>query len=240
MKTASGLVAYAKAQLGKPYWYGTYGQAAKKSLYNAKKNQYPKYYWWEYAGETGVKVHDCVGLIKGYLWSDNASDLTPKYNASQDKSANGMYSACTKKGKIATMPDVPGVLVFMDHHVGVYIGNGEVIEARGHNYGVVTTKLSEREWTKWGYCPYITYEETAKETGDYTMEMRNLKKGCKGEDVRALQILLKGRGYNGNMNTPDGVFGANTEGAVKLYQKAKGLTVDGIAGKKTMTSLLGV
>ena len=235
MKTASGLVAYAKAQLGRPYWYGTYGQAASESLYKKKKNQYPKYYWWKYAGESGVKVHDCVGLIKGYLWSDDKNDLTPKYNASQDKSANGMYSACQKKGKIATMPDVPGVLVFMDHHVGVYIGNGEVIEARGHNYGVVTTKLSEREWTKWGYCPYITYAEV-----DYTMEMRNLKRGCKGEDVRSLQILLKGRGYNGDMGKPDGVFGPNTEGAVRLFQQAKGLTVDGIAGKKTMSKLMGV
>lgn len=74
----------------------------------------------------------------------------------------------------------------------------------------------------------------------YSLTLRKLKKGCTGEDVRALQILLSGRGYNGNMHTPDGKFGANTEGAVKLYQKAKGLTVDGIVGQKTMASLLGV
>lgn len=74
----------------------------------------------------------------------------------------------------------------------------------------------------------------------YTMNMRNLKRGCKGEDVRALQILLTGRGYKGNMYTPDGKFGPNTEGAVKLFQKAKGLAVDGIAGPITMGELLGV
>lgn len=51
------------------------------------------------------------------------------------------------------------MLVFMDKHVGVYIGNGEVIEARGHAYGVVKTKLKDRPWVNWGYCPYITYEE---------------------------------------------------------------------------------
>lgn len=157
-KTNTGLVAYAKAQVGKPYWYGTFGQKADKSLYDSKKKQYPDHYKWGYPiKDNGIKVHDCVGLIKGYLWCDSAT-VTPKYNAAQDVSANGMYSKCTKKGKIKTIPEVPGVLVFMDKHVGVYIGGGEVIEARGHAYGVVKTKLKKRPWKNWGYCPYITYE----------------------------------------------------------------------------------
>lgn len=33
LKTAKGLVEYAKAQLGRPYWYGTFGQAASEELY---------------------------------------------------------------------------------------------------------------------------------------------------------------------------------------------------------------
>ena len=45
-KTALGLVEYAKAQLGKPYWYGTFGQSASKSLYDQKKSQYPQRYDW--------------------------------------------------------------------------------------------------------------------------------------------------------------------------------------------------
>ena len=78
-----------------------------------------------------------------------------------------------------------------------------------------------------------------KDKGDFTVEMRNLKKGCRGDDVLALQILLRGRGYNGNMNgNLDGIFGSNTEGAVKLFQKAKGLAVDGIAGINTWNKLL--
>ena len=48
------------------------------------------------------------------------------------------------------MPDVPGVLVFMPGHVGIYIGNGKVIEARGHAYGVVETNLVGRGWKEWG------------------------------------------------------------------------------------------
>lgn len=76
--------------------------------------------------------------------------------------------------------------------------------------------------------------------GDFTVEMRVLKKGCKGEDVRALQILLKGNGWNGGTYGTDGSFGAQTVEAVKAYQTKKGLQVDGMAGPETMKSILGV
>lgn len=69
-----------------------------------------------------------------------------------------MLSACKKKGKIATLPEVPGVLVFKTGHVGVYIGGGYVIHAGGHNKGVVKEKLMvAANWTDWGYCPLINY-----------------------------------------------------------------------------------
>ena len=71
-----------------------------------------------------------------------------------------MLSVCKEKGKISTIPEIPGVLVFLDGHVGVYIGGGYVIEARGHDYGVVKTKLEDRPWTNWGKCPWITYIKT--------------------------------------------------------------------------------
>ncbi len=158
-KTNIGLVEYAKAQLGLPYWYGTFGQKSTEALYKSKKKQYPKYYTAnDFSKQYGKKVHDCVGLIKGYLWCDSAADTTPTYNSKQDVSANGMLKACKKKGKIKTIPEVAGVLVFFDGHVGVYIGDGYVVEAKGHAYGVVKTKLSSRPWTDWGYCPWIEYK----------------------------------------------------------------------------------
>lgn len=80
---------------------------------------------------------------------------------------------------------------------------------------------------------------TAKK-GDFTMEMRVLKNGCKGDDVRALQILLIGNGFTCGSWGADGNFGNATEMAVKNYQKAKRLQVDGKAGPETMRSLLGV
>lgn len=69
--------------------------------------------------------------------------------------------------------------------------------------------------------------------------MRTLAKGNTGEDVRALQILLSGRGCNGNMYKPDGKFGKNTQGAVKLFQEKIGLPVTGIADTDTWSGLLG-
>ena len=83
-----------------------------------------------------------------------------------------------------------------------------------------------------------TEEKTEEKKGVFTLEMRNLEKGCKGEDVKALQILLNGRGFN--CGTADGVFGKNTDKALKAFQTKKKLTVDGIAGKNTMTALLGL
>ena len=64
--------------------------------------------------------------------------------------------------------------------------------------------------------------------------MNTLKKGSKGDDVIALQHLLNVEGYK---VTIDGDFGAKTETAVKMYQKAHGLEDDGIVGNKTWTAL---
>lgn len=240
-KTNIGLVEYARKQIGKEYWYGTYGSPASKSYYEAKKKQYPSHYKWSYESKwEGMRVHDCVGLIKGYLWSETA-ESKPKYNKEQDTSANGMLKRCKVKGKISTIPEVAGVLVFFDGHVGIYEGNGSVIEARGHNYGVVRTKLSARPWKEWGYCPYITYGETAKPeepAKDISITLKELKYGSTGEQVRTLQRLLSALGYS--LGKVDGDYGSKTRSAVEKFQKAKGLTATGIVDEKTWKTLLGV
>ena len=59
---------------------------------------------------------------------------------------------------IDTMPDIPGLAVWHDGHIGVYIGGGQVIEAMGTKYGVVKTELANRGWTHWLKIPYINYD----------------------------------------------------------------------------------
>lgn len=72
------------------------------------------------------------------------------------------------------------------------------------------------------------------------VEIKVLRNGSKGSSVKALQTLLIGYGYSCGRWGADGDFGAGTESAVKAYQKANGLGVDGIVGPATWGKLLGV
>lgn len=238
-KTAAGLVAYAKAQLGRPYWYATYGNTSSKDLYERKKKQYPKYYTaTDFAKQYGKRVHDCVGLIKGYMWSDGTPDGKPTYNSNgfPDVSANGLYNYCKTKGKLDTMPDVPGICVFLSGHVGVYIGNGEVVEARGHAYGVVLTKLKNRPWTNWGAVPGINYENVP--IVPEPEKPKTIKRGDKGDLVKKLQNLLMKIGYALPVYGADGDFGEETENAVKLFQQSEGLPVTGVVDQQCADVIL--
>ena len=201
-KTGAGLVSYAQAQLGLPYWMGTFGQTATAALYASNKARLPQYYTAsDFASQYGKRVHDCVGLIKGYLWSATPTAV-PVYNAAQDVNAAGLYARCSRRGSLSTMPEKPGVCVFMSglDHVGVYIGGGWVIEARGHAYGVVKTKLAARGWTLWGMPDWISYEEAAggneaaEEKGVSEIFVRELVASAKNEVLSELRALLAGEG----------------------------------------------
>lgn len=61
------------------------------------------------------------------------------------------------------------------------------------------------------------------------------KYGSRGSEVTQIQTKLKRWGYyKGNV---DGIYGSGTLSAVKLFQKKNGLTVDGIAGTKTLNAM---
>lgn len=164
-KNAADLVTYAVHawESGWGYVWGTYGNVLTESLLTYKIEQYP-----EGVGNKeatirekwlGGRTADCVGLIKGYGWLDPAT-LSIGYgtNGMPDIGADAMYNNATVKGAMSSMPDTPGLAVWHSGHIGVYIGNGEVIEAMGTSYGVVKTQLSERSWTAWLEIPYINYD----------------------------------------------------------------------------------
>lgn len=65
--------------------------------------------------------------------------------------------------------------------------------------------------------------------------METIKRGSRGEAVKQAQTLLNQWGYNAG--SADGIFGGNTENAVKEFQQNNGLTVDGIVGKNTWAAL---
>lgn len=120
------------------------------------KEEYIKSHW------LGRRTSDCVGLIKGYGWYDETSG-TIKYgtNGMKDVTADGMFNAAVEKGPISTMPNIPGIAVWHQGHIGVYIGNGYVIHAANTYDGVIKTPITSSGWTHWLKVPYINYiEET--------------------------------------------------------------------------------
>ena len=120
------------------------------------KEEYIKSHW------LGRRTSDCVGLIKGYGWYDESSG-TIMYGTigMKDVTADGMFNAAVEKGPISTMPDVPGIAVWHQGHIGVYIGNGYVIHAANTYDGVIKTPITSSGWTHWLKVPYINYiEET--------------------------------------------------------------------------------
>ena len=153
------------------YVWGTYGNVLTESLLSYKIQQYP-----DWVGQNAgfIRSHwlnrrctDCVGLIKGYGWLD-ASTGAIRYgtNGMPDYGANTMYRAAVNAGvsgqdygPISTMPDIVGLAVHMDGHIGVYIGNGYVIEAANTSTGVIKTQLVGRGWREWCKIPYINYLE---------------------------------------------------------------------------------
>ena len=103
-----------------------------------------------------------------------------------------MKANCSERGTLETMPNIPGILVFMPGHVGVYVGNGKVIEARGHAYGVVETNLIGRGWKEWGKLDWIEYaeENTMFEAGQGKEAIEYLvKQGRITNSEQALQKL---------------------------------------------------
>lgn len=251
-KTGKGLAEYAIAQLGRPYWWGTFGQLADAALYAQKKKQYPAYYTAsDFPSQYGQRVHDCVGLIKGYRWSDTP-DSSPKYSVVQDVAVRGLYDQCNKRGDIGSIPETPGVCVFMKDmgHVGVYIGNGEVVEAMGHAHGVIKTKLKGRGWSYWGMPGWLDYGNAGitdypatagtaytKPTYEYTVKLSLLKYGMEDKQVKTVQRLLIAQGYLAK-GEDDGKFGPKTLEAVKKFQADNGLHTDGEVGVDTWTKLL--
>ncbi|MBQ4121488.1 MAG: peptidoglycan-binding protein [Clostridia bacterium] len=267
-------IAFVLSMVGQKYWYGTCVYICTKSLLKSKTKQYPTHY-----GSSRTSTYekhiaarhicmDCIGLIKGFFWTNGGegvleylnggAEYKNKYgsNGCPDKGANGMLSwlkskGC-KNGKIATMPDVPGILLFKSGHVGVYVGNGYAVEAQGFAYGVVKTKVSKRPWTEWAYLPasLIDYGDassvtdntpavtpeakpTTRKLGDRTLKRTSPM--MTGDDVVELQTRLNALGFD--CGEVDGKFGKNTEKGVKAFQTAAKIEVDGKFGKESMAAL---
>ena len=219
-----------------------FGQTITKERVAAKAKQYPSWYTTDKISRVfaplygkGYLGYDCVGLVKGVLWEGGYAT-----NGVPDISADAMIDRCKSVSSDFSSITV-GEFVWLKGHCGIYIGEGKVVESTpAWNNGVQITSLSARNWTKHGKLPYIEYtKEEVKNT--VTIELPVLRKGNKGEEVKTLQRLLKSLSFNGKggrVLTIDGDFGSNTDYALRSYQKANSLEVDGICGKNSWNSIL--
>ena len=231
------------------YAWGMFGSPITKSIVNGKAKQYPS--WYTSAKINGVFAplygetptawgFDCIGLIKAVLWGWEG-DTTKSYggaiyasNGVPDISADAMIGRCSDVSTDFSSISI-GEFLWMKGHCGIYIGNGEVVESTpAWKNGVQITSLKARNWLKHGKLPWVEYSvKEVKNT--VSIELSVLKKGSKGKQVKTLQRLLNAFGHN---LAVDGEFGSNTCSALRSYQKANKLEVDGICGGKSWKSLL--
>lgn len=178
MYTSKEFVSFIRSMIGAPYWYGTCCYKASQSLLDAKKRQYPRQYQgyaatFQKAIVDKAVVCDCVGLIKGFFWSEggervykykrDGGNLALRYAYGiNDYGANGIFNYCKKQGKygkLDTLPEIPGIILWKSGHVGVYVGDGEVVQASWMNTGCYKTQLSNTKFTHWAMLPCLDYGE---------------------------------------------------------------------------------
>lgn len=231
------------------YLYGTTGNVVTQDLLKRKFDSYYSKHGWsieEYGAITQpwldkeTIVTDCQGLLDCYTGVDVNADYNFRHY-------------CTDKGAIGEIvrPWVIGEAVFNGSdskktHVGWVCGFAKdgtplVVEARGIRYGVCITSMKTREWKYRGLMLNV-FDYSAAPIQPVMSKLiftRILKKGMKGDDVAELKRLLIAHGYTAGISAENDNFGANTKKMVKAFQMDAGLTVDGIAGKKTIRALGG-
>ena len=201
-----------------------------------------KYQW----GAAREGVVDCSGAftyafrkLGGYMYH-GSNTMWRKYT--------------TEKGKLGDLELVPGMAVFRwrksgkepavyksdglgdFYHVGLYIGGGEVIEAKSVQSGVVKSSVSG--WPFAAKLIGVDYTGQQPETPP-SQPLPVLKKGSIGYWVTEAQLRLIAQGFLLPLYGADGIFGTETQNAVIAFQKAKGITSDGMIGDATWEALNG-
>ncbi len=264
---ASDFIEFLKSRVGCGYTLGTYGQKCTQELLERRArhdtDSPTDYYLVDCARWLGYYVADCSGLVEWFL-------LKQGIQQNCDTNASGMYNrwSIEKSNDMDSMPMIPGVAVFKRgtsgiHHIGIYVGNDRVIEAKGAAYGILVTQFSaDPAWNCWGIFdwlvldvnenpnatplpvmtiatqlqgyPSLNSSTTEGVTHNHTAAGLIYKEGSKGDDV--VQIQRRLWAYDSTV-TVNGNFGPATKSAVEAFQTRHSLTVDGIVGTNTWNKL---
>lgn len=222
-------------KLGTPYIMGTNGKKFTKDMYNDLYLRNPGG-WFTQLRMPKIKLligkvtTDCHGLIEWFVREQTGQNY--------DTTADNAFLVSKEKGTIDSIPDVPGICVRYKGHVGIYIGSGYVVEARGFSYGVCITRLLSRPWTHWYKHNKIDYTN-----GTLPAPSKVSNKTDK-YSVVWLQLALNRHISIGEIPVAplavDGKYGTKTAVAVAKYWKLKGWgTKDKVwgIGKSTIKAL---
>ena len=186
-----------------------------------------------------VLMFDCRGftywtLLKVYDWKLAGAGATSQWNNKANWKA---------KGTIASIPDDKLVCLFVQDknnkskmsHTGLGY-KGETVECSS---GVQHFTKRNKKWTHWGLpaCEDGNIQTPPEPTPTPEKKKPTIRRGSSGKYVKECQNDLISLGYDVGKTGADGKFGKNTEKAVKEFQKAKKLAVDGIVGAKTWAAL---
>lgn len=134
---------------------------------------------------------DCSGLIKGTLWGYPHNG---KYgNIYPDVNANTIMSTYCYKQSSDFSNITRGEFVWMNGHIGVYVGNGKVCECSPKwENGIQITNLKARKWAKHGYSNWLDYSSNTNtnKTWDIEAIARDVLNGKygNGHETRKINI----------------------------------------------------
>ena len=237
--TGQGLSEFVIDKIGTPYVYGakgSYGPLTQEHV-NRLHKSYPDIVDDEYVKK--IKEKNLIGKV-----CTNCSGL-PCWYTGKNYGSSQLYSRAYARLPISDWEKfAPGVILWTQGHVGVYVGNGKVIEAYGFNHGTIESEMKASRW-KYGLT-FDNIDYDIKESIDSSKityrgvnpypfpQNATLSKGHKSNYVKWMQWELVESGYDIEI---DGSFGPATLNAVKAFQKSCKLVVDGICGPKTRAAL---
>ena len=221
MNRRTDFVTWLKYHVGDMYVWGAQGEMVtgmadverwikKKEV--SDKNAERAINFMNKAVKNPLYAFDCSGLIMKFLME--------RGYAKSDMSSRGLYSACEK---IDRADLEAGDLVFRHngeriHHVGVYVGDGMVIEAKGRDDGVVMRLIDASGtsyWNRYGRLAAIN-DEPVPDNGPVVIGLTDPY--MRGEKVRALQIALNALGYD--CGEADGIAGKKTLAGIAAFVEA--------------------
>ena len=209
-------------------------------IFKVMHEQKWKYQW----GAAREGVVDCSGAfayafrkLGGYIYH-GSNTMLRKYT--------------TEVGKMGQIALVPGMALFRwrksgkepagykadglgdFYHVGLFIGGGEVINAKSTKSGVV------KEGTAgWQYAARLMGVDYTGETPEHppSEPLPVLSKGSSGYWVKEAQLRLIAHGLQLSLYGADGIFGQETLTAVKAFQTDKGINANGVIEENTWAEL---